>query len=99
MADTLTITLPAPLADDLRSAAEACELSVEDYVRLALSAEARRASEALGWDADPNWEQDVADLEEYDRTGEAVAWEDVEAWMKSWDSGKELPVPASRKLK
>lgn len=99
MTEALTITLPTPLADDLRAAAEACEISVEEYVRLALSAEARRASEALGWDADESWEQDIADIEEYDRTGIAVPWQEVEAWMKSWGTEKELPPPKPRKLK
>jgi hypothetical protein len=98
-ADTLTISLTGPLADDLRAAAAACDLSVEDYVRLALSAEARRASEALGWDRDESWEKDVAALEEYDRTGVAAAWEEVEAWMKSWGTDSELPPPKPRKLK
>lgn len=99
MADTLTLSLDARLADDLRAAAAACDLSVEDYINLALSAEARRASEALGWDKDESWEQDLAELEDYDRTGVAVPWDEAEAWMKSWGSENELPMPMPRKLK
>lgn len=99
MADTLTISLPGPLADDLRAAAAACDLTVEEYVSLALSAEARRASEALGWDKNESWDEDIAEIEEYDRTGIAVAWEDVEAWMKSWGTADELAPPEPRKLK
>ncbi len=43
MADAVTITLPAPLADDLRSTAEACEQPVEDHVRTVLARDRPRA--------------------------------------------------------
>jgi hypothetical protein len=97
--DDLRLDIAAPLADDLRAAADACELSVEDYVRIVLSAEAQRAAEALGWSESDDPAIDEAIAADYDRTGIAVPWEEVRAWMKSWGSENELPAPIARKLR
>jgi predicted transcriptional regulator len=32
-------------------------------------------------------------LAEFDRTGEYIADEDVDAWLKSWGTANELPMP------
>lgn len=54
-ADTLTISIPAPLADEVRAAAEARGLSPEEYVRQQLEADIefdKGAAEDLDWDED-----------------------------------------------
>ena len=97
--DALHLAISSPLADDLRAAADACDLSVQDYVRVVLSAEAKRAAEALGWNASDDPSIDEAIAAEYDRTGIAVPWEEVRDWMRSWGSENELPPPVLRKLR
>jgi hypothetical protein len=34
----------------------------------------------------------------YGRTGEGVSWAEVESWIQSWGTTKELPPPKPRKL-
>ncbi len=93
----LQFSLDGPLADDIRAAADACDMPVETYVRTVLRREAAEAAEALGWNADI--EQDLADLNEYEETGEAIPWEEVEPWLKSLTTDDPLPRPQPRKLK
>jgi hypothetical protein len=54
MSDALTITLPAPLADDVRAAAQARGPSPEEYVRQQLAEDIAFDAEAddLSWDED-----------------------------------------------
>ncbi len=59
-ADTLTITLPGPLADEVRAAAEARGLSPEEYVRQQLADDIALEAEAT----DLSWEEDLRRLEE-----------------------------------
>lgn len=96
MADALTITLQDPLADDLRAAADACDMSVEDFVRRVLQREAEEAAEALGWYEDI--EADVAAIADYEETGEAIPAEEVFAYLKSLHTDNPLPPPKARKL-
>lgn len=42
--------------------------------------------------------EDARRLAEYRRTREALPWEDVKAWMQTWGTPNELPVPKPRKL-
>ncbi len=42
--------------------------------------------------------EDARAAEAFERTGEGIPFEEVTAWMKSWGSPNELPVPKSRKL-
>ena len=42
--------------------------------------------------------EDERRLADFRRTREAVPWEDVKAWMQSWGTPAELPVPKPRKL-
>ncbi len=68
IADTLTITLPTPLANDLRSAAaaDACGLSPEEYVRQSLA-------EEFEFDAGHDWEaDDLARLREAGEDADAA---------------------------
>jgi predicted transcriptional regulator len=44
-------------------------------------------------------EEDLRRLREFERTGAAVPYDDVKAWVASWDSGNELPPPRPRKLR
>jgi hypothetical protein len=61
MADgSMTLEIDAELAERLRVAAEAAGESIESFARRALF---------LFSDDYPGWDEDLADLEEYDRTG------------------------------
>lgn len=43
--------------------------------------------------------EDCRRLDEFNKTGLAVPFDDVKAWVASWDSADELPRPAPRKLR
>jgi hypothetical protein len=96
-ATPLKIDLPAPLAEDLRAAASACELTVEDFVRKVLEREAAQAAEALGWNR--SIEDDLAALKDYEETGMAIPWEEVKPWLESLATDDPLPRPKARKLR
>jgi hypothetical protein len=42
--------------------------------------------------------EDARRLADFHRTREAVPWDDVKAWMQSWGTPDELPVPKPHKL-
>jgi predicted transcriptional regulator len=42
--------------------------------------------------------EDARRLAEFERTREAVPWDEVKAWMQSWGTPNELPMPNPRKL-
>jgi predicted transcriptional regulator len=42
--------------------------------------------------------EDARRLAEFQRTREAVPWDEVKAWMQSWGTANELPPPKPRKL-
>jgi predicted transcriptional regulator len=44
-------------------------------------------------------EEDLRRLREFERTGEAVPWDEVKAWVESWGTADELPRPQPRKLR
>lgn len=48
---------------------------------------------------EPDIEEDLRRLREFERTGEAVLSEDINAWVESWGSGDELPRPKPRKVR
>ncbi len=59
-ADALTISIPAPLADEVRAAAEARGLTPEEYVR-------EQIADDLAFEAEFNdlsWDEDLRRLEE-----------------------------------
>ncbi len=43
-------------------------------------------------------QEDLRRLEIFERSREAVALEDVKAWVRSWGTANELPVPTARKI-
>ena len=43
-------------------------------------------------------EEDLRRLREFERTGLAVPWEDVRAWIDSWGTPNERPAPRPRKM-
>ena len=96
-ADTLTISLTGPLADEVRAAAEARGLTPEEYVRqqiawdIALGDE--DAESAIGV------EEDHAAFEDFERTGIGIPGEDIEVWLRSLTTDNPLPRPRPRKLK
>jgi len=91
----LTISLPAPLADDVRSAAEARGISPEEFVRRQIAMDVALESEI----ADDDFAVDEAIAAEFDRTGVGVPGDEVVAWLKSLGTDHELPRPQPRKLK
>jgi hypothetical protein len=42
--------------------------------------------------------EDARDLAEFERSGEGVPFGEILAWMKSWGTPAELPMPKPRKL-
>jgi hypothetical protein len=42
--------------------------------------------------------EDARRVAEFERTREAVPWQEVKAWMESWGTPGELPPPRPRKL-
>jgi hypothetical protein len=68
-ADTLNVSLTGPLVDEVRAAAKARDISVEDFVRLTLTANLLLNDVASPWDDDTA--EDEAAFAEYERTGVA----------------------------
>lgn len=80
MADTLTITLPAPLADEVRAAAEARGVSPEEYVR-----------QQLAFD-DLDWEEDERRMNEAgENTPLDTAFDEFEARIAAKRAGQRSP--------
>ncbi|AMN40840.1 hypothetical protein [Rhodoplanes sp. Z2-YC6860] len=42
--------------------------------------------------------EDTRRLAEFNRTRVGLPWDEVKAWMQSWGTANELPVPKPRKL-
>ena len=76
MADTLTISLTGPLADDVRAAAEARGLSPEEYIRELDADDAAFEAEFN----DLSWDEDLRRLEE---PGDNVAAEELFAEIRA----------------
>lgn len=95
-ADALTISIPAPLADEVRAAAEARGLTPEDYVRQQLAWDI-----ALGEDdAEPSFgvEQDRAAYEDFGRTGMGIPGDEIAAWLQSLTTDNPHPRPRKMRL-
>jgi hypothetical protein len=43
--------------------------------------------------------EDVREMAEFEANGEGVPFEDVTAWVESWGTANELPIPKPRKLR
>lgn len=91
----LTLTLPDATAADLQAAADACDMSLEQFMSRVLEREAAEAAEALGWNR--NVEADIAALAEHEDTGEAIPAEEVFAYLESLHTDDPLPPPKARK--
>jgi predicted transcriptional regulator len=48
---------------------------------------------------EPDIEEDLRRLREFERTGEAVPFEDAKAWVDSWGTENELPPPGPKKVR
>ena len=77
----------AQLIADLAGAEEALPADVQS---LREAGEGPWAPEVLA--------EDARRLADFRRTREAAPWADVKAWMESWGTPAELPVPSPRKL-
>jgi hypothetical protein len=42
--------------------------------------------------------EDVCAAAEFEATGEAIPFDEIVAWMKSWGTATELPAPKPRRL-
>ena len=82
----IAIDLDAKLADRLEAAAARAATSPAELAAAAIA----RAVDDL--DA---WAEDEAAYAEYERTGEAIPLESMQAWVKSWGKADELPPPES----
>ncbi len=47
----------------------------------------------------PDVAEDLRRLREFERTGEAVPFDEVKAWVESWGTSNELSRPRPRKLR
>jgi hypothetical protein len=100
-----TIEIDSKTADVLEARAVARGLTVAELVAdLAFSddvlppeLEAMREAGEGPW-SDEALAEDARRLAEFQRTREAVPWEEMRAWMQSWGTAYELPPPKPRKL-
>jgi predicted transcriptional regulator len=46
----------------------------------------------------PDIAEDRRRLDEFNRTGEGIQWDEVKTWTQSWGTPEELPKPKPRKL-
>jgi len=83
----LTVQIDEHLAADVKAAAEAMGVSVDFYVRKTLACRGR------DWSNDPDPAIDEAIADEAWRTGNSVPLGEVVAWMRSWFTDSELPMP------
>ncbi len=97
MADgALTIEIDEALAERLASAAASKGVDVDRFVRDALASHLDSTSSTSigGWNDDPDPAIDEAIAQEAERTGDLVPANEVVAWMRSWFTPDELPIPA-----
>lgn len=95
----LTVSLPGPLAADVRAAAEARGLSPEEYVHLRLAADVAFGDDPDMLFADSGIEEDLALAAEFDRDAVGIPGDEVLAWLRSIGTDGERPRPLPRKLK
>jgi hypothetical protein len=104
---TRTIEIDAATARTLETRAAASGVTVAEFVAdlvadlvanddLSNDLEAMRRKGRGPW-APSVLAEDVRRYEEYERTGMAIPLEDVEAWVNSWGTSRELPMPKPRK--
>ena len=100
MADgEMILTLDPETSRMLQDAADAAGLPPADFVaQMVAEAHLDIPDEVAAGIVDPDPAIDRAILDEMQRTSMGVPLEEVEAWMKSWFTDNELPVPKARKL-
>ncbi len=79
-------------------AAAARGLTPEDYIRQRIAIDIALDDDPKSLDAE-GIEEDLAAIEEFERIGIGIPWEEVRDWMRSWNSGAELPRPTPRKIR
>jgi hypothetical protein len=101
-----TIEVDEATAETLEARAAARGITVAELVAdlAALDAqvwpaelEAMRAAGEGPWSPEALAEDERA-FEEFERTGEAIPWEETRAWLESWGTPNERPPPKPRKL-
>ncbi len=106
MDDTRTIEIDSDSAELLEREAQSRGLTVRALVKeLALEAlpamplDLKQMREAGQGPWSPEaLAEDARTIEEFERAGQGVPYEDVLSWMKSWGTSNELPMPRPRKL-
>jgi len=100
-----TIEVDSHTADVLEARAAARGLSVADLIAdLAAAPESLPPDlQAMCDNGEGPWSpevlaEDARRLAEFERTREAVPWDEVKAWIESWGTPNELPPPKPRKL-
>ncbi len=101
---TRSIEVDVETADALEQEAQARGLSLSDFLASLVEPDLppdlkEMRDKGLGPWSPEALAEDQRAFEEYERTGEAIPWEEVEAWMKSWWTDNELPPPKVRKLR
>jgi predicted transcriptional regulator len=99
------IELDDETADRLEALAKERGLTVADLLaELAMGAESpprdweQMRQEGRGPWAPEVLAEDARRLSAYERAGEGVPWDEVKAWIHSWGTPGELPLPKPRKL-
>lgn len=88
MADgEITLKIDGARAERLKAAADLAGKSVEDY-----------ALSVIDNTLDDNWDWDAIEriCDETEREGTGVPLEAVKAWVKSWGTEHELPIPMAK---
>lgn len=91
--DGLNIQLDSDLAEDVKAAAAALGVPVEDFVRDAV---AQRLFAELQWSDDPDPRIDERIVAEALRKGDTIPWSEIRPWIESWGKAGELPPPKWR---
>jgi hypothetical protein len=105
MGAKVKIEVDAETAELLEARAAARGLSVADFLAdlaggeysLPPDLEAMRAAGAGPWTPEILAE-DARRLAEFHHRREAIPWDDVKVWMRSWGTPQKLPAPKPRKL-
>jgi hypothetical protein len=99
------IEVDATTAEPLEARAKARGMSLAEFLAdIACNEEALpadlaqlRANSAGPWSPEA-LEDDARRLAEFERNRIGVPWQEVKAWMESWDTPNELPSPKPRRV-
>jgi hypothetical protein len=100
-----SIEIDTETADLLKARAKARGMTVAEFLAdVACNEEALPADLAqMRVNGEGPWspealKEDARRLAEFERTRMGVPWHDIKAWMESWGTPNQLPVPKSRRL-